>query len=105
KVEASPDYGVNLSHFRLEPGRLVLLRSNVDDIVVPLDADGNFEMSAFFGTNLPAGIPQKAKPFTVERVWHMGIELAARELTLDLDKAEIDLEAGRITLRGPQGIE
>jgi class 3 adenylate cyclase/CHASE2 domain-containing sensor protein len=105
KVEAESDYGVDLSHFRLEPGKLVLLRSNVDDIVVPLDADGNFEMSAFFGTNLPAGIPQKAKPFTVERIWHMGIVLAARELNLDLDKAEIDLERGRITLRGAKGVE
>lgn len=105
KVEADPDFGVNLSRFRLEPGRLVLLRSNVDDIVVPLDADGNFELSAFFGTNLPPGIPRKAKPFMVERIWHMGIVLAAQELGLDLDKAEVDLEHGRITLRGKNGIE
>lgn len=105
KVEADPDYAVNLSRFHIEPGRLVLLRSNVDDIVVPLDADGDFEMSAFFGTNLPPGIPRKAKPFTVERIWHMGIVLAARELNLDLDKADVDLERGSITLRGPNGIE
>jgi adenylate cyclase len=35
----------------------------------------------------------------------MGIVLAAQELKLDLAKAEVDLEHGRITLRGPAGVE
>ena len=46
-----------------------------------------------------------AKPFTEERVWHMGIVMAAQELKLDLDRAEVDLDAGRIVLRGPGGLE
>src|SRR5262249_40627871 len=56
-------------------------------------------------TNMPAGMPRYAKPFTEMRVWHMGIDLAARTLQLDLTKPEIDLEHGRITLRGPPGVE
>ncbi|MBU6402052.1 MAG: adenylate/guanylate cyclase domain-containing protein, partial [Verrucomicrobia bacterium] len=41
------------------------------------------------------------KAFTDERVWHMGIVLAARELDLDLARATVDLPHGRITLHGP----
>ena len=48
--------------------------------------------------------PAKAKPFTVERVWHMGIVLAAQELKLDLDHAEVDLPHGKIILRGAGGV-
>ena len=105
KVEADPDYGVDLSRARAEPGRIVLPRVGAEDIIVPLDNDGNFELSAFFGSKLPASIPPKAKPFVNELVWHMGIVLAAQELKLDLDKAEIDLAHGRIVLRGANGIQ
>lgn len=105
KVEADPEFGVDLSKGYIESNHVVLPRTNEDNIVVPLDAEGNFEMSAFFGNHLPPGVPEKAKPFNVERIWHMGIVLAARELGLDLDKAEIDLPHGKITLRGANGSE
>ena len=49
--------------------------------------------------------PTKARPFTDERVWHMGIVLAAQELNLDLDHADVDLAHGRITLRGANHVE
>ena len=105
KLEADPDYGVDLGQARVEAKRVVLPRVDADDIVIPLDDHGDFEMSAFFGNKLPAGIPAKAKPFVDERVWHMGIVLAAAELGLDLNQAEIDLPHGRIVLRGPNGIQ
>ena len=44
-----------------------------------------------------------AKPFTEDRVWHMGIVLAARELSLDLEKSIIDLNRHRISLVGVDG--
>ena len=47
----------------------------------------------------------KAKAFTDERVWQMGIVLAAQELKLDLQHAEVDLPRGKIILRGANGIE
>ncbi|HUA68686.1 MAG TPA: adenylate/guanylate cyclase domain-containing protein, partial [Candidatus Saccharimonadales bacterium] len=56
------------------------------------------------GGKLAPGMPPKAKAFTDERVWHMGIVLAAQELKLDLDHADVDLPDGRITLRGPNGL-
>jgi adenylate cyclase len=68
-----------------------------------LDAENNFTINPDAAdTNRT---PQQAKIFTLERVWHMGIMLAARQLKLDLANAVVDLEQGRITLRGAAGVE
>jgi hypothetical protein len=72
---------------------------------VPVDAENNFELADFGGDKLPPGMPPKAKAFTYERVWHMGVVLAARALALDLDHAQIDLERGTITLRGAKDVQ
>ncbi len=105
QMEADPDYGVDLHEFRMEPHRLVLIRHGVENINIPLDAVGYFDLADFWGGKLPPGIAPKAKPFTVRRVWHMGLVLAARALKLDLAKAEVDLPHGRITLRRPRGLQ
>ena len=42
----------------------------------------------------------KVKPFTTERVWHMGILLAAQQFKLDLPNAIVDLPGGKIILHG-----
>lgn len=105
QVEADPEFGVDLRQARVKSGQVVLPRRGADDIKVPLDRDGNFDLADFGGDKLPPGAARKAKPFTDERLWHMGIVLAAQELKLDLAKAEVDLEHGRITLRGPDGVE
>lgn len=104
KIAANPDFDVDLTRFRLEPGQLVLLRSNRDNLVVPLDKDGNFDLSEWLN-NIPPGMAPKAKPFVEQRIWHMGIVLAAQELKLDLDRTEVDLPHGRIVLRGANGVE
>jgi len=105
KIAMDPEFGVDLNQFRLEPGKLIFLRSsNLDNIVVPLDKDGNFDLLDFV-KKVPAGVAAKDKPFKEDRIWHMGIVLAARGLGLDLDNPEIDLPHGKITLRGPNGIE
>ncbi len=105
QVAADPDYGIDLQKARVEPGCIVLPREGTNgDVRVPLDADGNIDLADFGGDKLPPGVARKARPFTLERVWHMGIVLAARQLNLDLAKAEVDLAHGQITLRGP-GVE
>ena len=105
KVEADPGFGIDLRQARVEPGQIVLPRSNGEEIKVPIDAETNFELAAFIGDQLPPGAAPKAKAFSDERVWDMGIELAARDLKLDLDHAGVDLPHGRITLRGvPHGV-
>jgi class 3 adenylate cyclase/CHASE2 domain-containing sensor protein len=105
QLEADPDFGVDLQKARVEPNQIVLPRYENQDIVIPLDQQGNFSLTDLAGPNLPSGLPAKARPFTEKRVWHMGIVIAARALGLDLDKAEIDLDQSRITLRGPNGIQ
>ncbi len=105
QVEADPLFGVDLGKAQLEAGSIVLPRPGLEPIRVPVDAGTNFDLADFGGANLPPGVPPKAKAFIDERVWHMGIVLAARALSLDLAKAEVDLERGRITLRGANGIE
>jgi class 3 adenylate cyclase/CHASE2 domain-containing sensor protein len=104
QMEADPEFGVDLHRARVQGRQIILPRYGSDAITVPLDADGNFDVSDFLGTNLPAGWLPKAKPFKQERIWHMGVVLAARELGLNLSKADIDLPHGRITLRSPDGL-
>jgi class 3 adenylate cyclase/CHASE2 domain-containing sensor protein len=103
--QAAHDYNLDLSQARIETNRIVLFQADGGEIPVPLDEKGNFSMADFGGDKLPPGVPPKARPFTHKRVWHMGIVLAAQELNLDLAKAEVDLEHGRIVLRGSGGVE
>lgn len=105
QVEADPEFGVDLRQARIELRQVVLPRHGGDDINVPLDREGNFDVADFGGDKLPTEVARKAKPFTEERLWHMGIVLASQELRLDLAKAEVDLKEGRITLRGAGGVE
>ncbi len=105
QVAADPDWGVDLQHAKVEPRQIILPRTGAPPIKIPLDDQGNFDLTDFGGDKLPPGVPRKAKPFTDERFWHMGIVLAARELGLDLSKAEVDLPDGRIVLRGADGVE
>ena len=95
--------GVNLDQADFTPTRIVLHPKDAPDVVVPLDRDGNFDLTDFVGDQIPAGFRRYDKPFV--RVWDMGIVLAARELRLDLDHPEIDLHQGYIRLRGPNGLE
>jgi adenylate cyclase len=68
-----------------------------------LDRDGNFDLTNFVGDEIPRGWKRFDRPFT--RVWDLGIVMAAQELKLDLDHATVDLPGGKITLRGPNGVE
>lgn len=96
---------VVLNSVRLETNQIVFLRPGEKDVAIPIDADNNFDLADFGGDKLPPGVPRQAKAFTTQRVWHMGIVLAAQALGLDLARAEVDLAHGRIVLRGPGGIE
>jgi class 3 adenylate cyclase/CHASE2 domain-containing sensor protein len=106
KLEDDPELGVDLSKARFAPGKIILPQTGTTNVIeVPVNAENNFELADFLGDKLPPGLPAKAKAFTDERVWHMGIVLAAQELNLDLNHAAVDLPHGKITLRGANGIE
>lgn len=104
--KAAVEYGLELDQVRFEPGRIMLPQTGTTNFVtIPVDAENNFELADLTGDKLPPGVAPKAKAFSDERVWHMGIVLAAQELKLDLQNADIDLPHGKIILRGANGVE
>jgi class 3 adenylate cyclase/CHASE2 domain-containing sensor protein len=100
---AARQLGLNLAQARIEPDRIILPQPGNKDVVVPLDTNGNFDLTDFVGDKIPKGWKRYDQPF--KRVWDMGIVIAAQELKLDLDHAEIDLSHGRIRFHGANGVE
>jgi len=104
--KAADAFGLDLTKAKFAPGKIILPQTGTTNTVeVPVDAQNDFALTNFVGDTLPPGVAPTAKAFTEERVWQMGIVLAARELKLDLVRAEIDLPHGKIILRGANGIE
>ena len=103
-LQAEADYGVKLAHARISPSEITLVPADGKAVRVPLDANGCFDLADFLGDKLPAGWPAKAKPFEDERIWHMGIVLAAAELGLDLAKAQVDERRHELYLPGTNDV-
>jgi class 3 adenylate cyclase/CHASE2 domain-containing sensor protein len=105
-LKAANDFDLDLAEATVARGKIVLPQIGTTNVVeVPVDAENNFDATNFVGDKLPPNVPPKAKAFTDERIWHMGIILAAQALNLDLAHANVDLPDGRITLRGTNGVE
>ncbi len=106
KLAADPEIAADLDHARFLPGKILLPQLGTTNIIqISVDSETNFALADFLGSSLPPGWPAKAKAFTTERIWQMGIVLAAQELKLDLTKAVVDLPDGKITLSGENGIQ
>ena len=104
KAAADPEVQLDLDHAQFKPGKIIFPQTGTTNLVeLPVDAQTNFTLSDLYET--PPGVAPKAPAFTTERLWHMGIVLAAQELKLDLKNAIVDLPHGTITLRGAGGIE
>ena len=104
--QAADEDGLDLANAKFAPGKIILPQTGTTNVVeVPVDAENNFALADFVGDKLPPGVAPRAKAFTDDRVWQMGIVLAAQALHLDLQNAEVDLPRGKIILRGPNGIE
>jgi class 3 adenylate cyclase/CHASE2 domain-containing sensor protein len=99
---AAQKNGLSLNDILIEKYRIILLLKDGRTLEIPLDGNGEMDIKSM---KTLTGQPTKARPFTDERVWHMGIVLAAQELNLDLDHADVDLPHGRITLRGANKVE
>jgi class 3 adenylate cyclase len=98
---AAQKNGLNLSDLQVEKGQIILPLGDGQRLEIPLDRNGDMDIKSRIA---PAEEPAKAKPFADERVWHMGIVLAAQELNLDLAHPDLDLPHGRITLHGANGV-
>jgi class 3 adenylate cyclase/CHASE2 domain-containing sensor protein len=108
QISEDPLYGINLAEARIEAGQstneLVFPRSGgLPTMRIPLNKEGEFDLADLTENKIPPGMKRFAKPFTEERMWHMGIILAARQLDLDLQRAMVNLEEGWILLTGTNG--
>ena len=99
---AAQKNGLSLSDILIKKDRIILPLEDGQTLEIPLDENGNMDIKS---RKAAVGQPAKTKPFTDERVWHMGIVLAAQELNLDLDHADVDLPHERIALRGANNVE
>ena len=99
---AAQKNGLSLSDILIKKDRIILSLKDGQTLEIPLDENGNMDIKS---RKAVVGQPAKTKPFTDERVWHMGIVLAAQELNLDLDHADVDLPHERIALRGANNVE
>ena len=96
--------GIVLGHAQFEPGKIIFPRGTNEPVVIPVDTENTFDLTDFYGSNLPPGMSRKQRAFTVERVWHMGIVLACEALGLDLDEVAVNMDEGTITLHGTNGL-
>lgn len=104
--EAASQYDLELTNARVLPGKIVVPQTGTTNTVeIPIDAQTNYSSSDFVGDQLPPGMPPKMRAFTDEIAWHMGIVLAAQQLGLDLNKAQIDLPDGKIVLSGANRVQ
>jgi class 3 adenylate cyclase/CHASE2 domain-containing sensor protein len=104
--KAAAEFGLDLGEAQFVPGKIILPQTGTtNSVIIPVDAENNFSLADLVGDKLPPGVAPKTKAFTDERIWHMGIVLAAQELKLDLAHAEIDLPHGKIILRGANNVE
>lgn len=100
-VSMDKQLALNLGKSSVQSNQIIFTRKNGETFALPRDADGMIATSNIDNSG-QAGLPDKFTPFTCLRVWNMGIVLAARELGLDLDRAEI--APGKIILRGSNNV-
>jgi class 3 adenylate cyclase/CHASE2 domain-containing sensor protein len=99
-----PEIRGDLERAIIHPGKILIPQIGTTNLIeIDVDSENYFQVADFGGQPLP-GMSPKAKAFTSQRIWHMGIVIAAQQLRLDLARAETDLPHGRITLTGAGGI-
>ena len=99
---AAHQLGIDLATARIAADKILLPLPAGTNLTVTLDRSGNFDLADFVGDEIPQGWQRFSKPF--ERVWDLGIVMAAQELKLDLAHAEVDLPRGKIIFHGANGI-
>jgi class 3 adenylate cyclase len=94
----------DLDHAQVSSNQVVFPVPRGRGFVLPLTEDGLFAPSDVSARRPRSGLVRLQPPFRDARVWHMGIVLAALDLGLDLDRAVVELDKRRITLRGTNGV-
>jgi class 3 adenylate cyclase/CHASE2 domain-containing sensor protein len=91
---------LDLSKARFDPGRISFPMRGGGRHEILLNQDGSLKLEEIIAGEPPS---TPAMPYTTERIWHLGIILAARQSKLDLANAIV--KPDRIILRGAPGIE
>jgi len=101
-----PEIGADLSRAIILPGKILLPQTGTTNYVeIQADNAHCFLLADLVGERQARGLPARVAAFTDQRVWHMGIVLAARQLNLDLAQASVDLPGRKIILKNGQGIQ
>jgi class 3 adenylate cyclase/CHASE2 domain-containing sensor protein len=109
---AARDFGWKLETASVEKGRIAFAGvaddDSVDDNFLTINAVNEFDevtlLARLNGTPTnQVNTPRWTKPFTKQRLWQLGILLAARDQNLDLNRARVDFKRGRIEIPDQQG--
>lgn len=107
---AAREFGWKLGDAKTERGLIVFPLNNGDvgaTQVLPLDGEQQFDEAGLLARTADGagdGARSKwSKPFTKQRLWHLGILMAAYQLRLDLNGARIDSGRGRIEIPDGKG--
>ena len=95
----------NLNLALVQSNQIVLRTPSGDALSFPINPDGFFNPLDLSGEKTAGGVVRLQKAFSDARVWHLGLVLAARELGLDLERAQVELDGGRIVLTGTNGVQ
>jgi class 3 adenylate cyclase/CHASE2 domain-containing sensor protein len=109
--------GFLTSNYDIQTNQIVFTHveaGKTNRLVVPIGQNGNYCLKDFYRVDLQplsadqrqaaeAMLARRAKPYTMQRVWNMGIVLGAQFLGLDLDRAQAD-PAGKLILPGTNGV-
>jgi adenylate cyclase len=85
----------DLARTKFGPTNITFFNGNGESKALPLDTNGFYDdekTGLYF------------KPFSVYRAWGLGICLAAQQLGLDLDRADVQINQHRIVLPGTNGV-
>ena len=89
----------------VQSNQIVLRNPAGETFTVPVNPDGFFNPLDLAGEKSSGGIVRLQRAFSDTRVWHMGVVMAAHELGLDLERAQVELSKGRIVLPGTNGVQ
>ena len=96
--------GWDLARARVQSNQVTFPKSDGGAASVALNADGYFAPSELNRNGKASSVIRLYRAFEPVRVWHLGLALAARELKLDLDKADVQLDRHRVILSGSNGV-
>jgi class 3 adenylate cyclase/CHASE2 domain-containing sensor protein len=94
--------------FAYDTNRLIFTSEDGKLTDIPIDSEGNYDAGRLLelgaGRVMPAGTRRIARAFLRQRVWDLGIVLAAHSLKIDLTAATV-LPGEEVVLRGAGGLE